>query len=240
MVNKNSPLPIYYQIEEEIKRQIDSGELSPGEMLPSEREFAEKYAISRMTVRQAITNLVNEGLLVRQKGRGTFVQRKKIEQELKGLTSFSEQMRSRGMEPSTKLIEFNVVQASERVARALQVNIGSEVYELKRLRLADQMPMALETAYLVQENFPYLNKEVAKGSLYEYVENTIGVSIDYATQTVDASIANKFEADALEISEGDPVLVIHRLAYLSNEKPMEFVKTIYRADRYTFSVDVKR
>ncbi|MFC6600901.1 GntR family transcriptional regulator [Ectobacillus funiculus] len=112
---------MYYQLEEQIKKQIESGELQPGDMLPSEREYAELINVSRMTVRQAMNNLVDGGYLYRQKGRGTFVAEKKVEQELGSLTSFTEDMKARGLVPSSKLLSFEIIPAPEKIANQLQI-----------------------------------------------------------------------------------------------------------------------
>src|SRR3954464_3810159 len=109
MINKNSPVPIYHQLEEHIKQQIENGILKEEAIIPSEREYAQMFQISRMTVRQAINNLVSEGYLTRRKGRGTFVTKKKVEQELQGMTSFTEDMLSRGMNPSSTLLSFQII-----------------------------------------------------------------------------------------------------------------------------------
>lgn len=148
MINKNSPIPIYYQLGEQIKALIEKGELKPGDALPPEREFAEKYQISRMTVRQAFTQLVNEGYLYRMQGKGTFVAERKIEQLLQGVTSFSEDMKARGLEPSSELIRFEMQPAAASIAEQLSIDESDPVYEIERIRLADGVPMALETSYL--------------------------------------------------------------------------------------------
>jgi len=124
-INKNSPLPIYYQIESALKQQIESGVLQPGDLIPSEREFAEAHQISRMTVRQAISNLVNAGYLIRQKGRGTFVANKKIVMQLSGLTSFSEEMEHLGLEPTSALLSYQIIDASMTIANKLRIREGA-------------------------------------------------------------------------------------------------------------------
>ena len=173
MINKSSPLPIYYQLEQGIKEMIEKGQLKPGEMIPSERELAETYDISRMTVRQAINNLVNDGYLVRKRGKGTFVAAMKIEQPLKGLTSFSEDMRARGMEPGTTVLAFNIVPASTSLAQLLDVREGADLYEIRRIRLADQLPMALETLYIPCTLVPHLTREIVSGSVYDFIEKEL-------------------------------------------------------------------
>lgn len=121
-IDKQSPIPIYYQIMEQLKSQIKNGELQPDAPLPSEREYSEQFGISRMTVRQALSNLVNEGFLYRQKGRGTFVSRPKMEQTLQGLTSFTEDMKSRGMVPSSKLVDYELIDSTAELAGILIAN----------------------------------------------------------------------------------------------------------------------
>lgn len=147
-IDKQSPLPIYYQIEAYLKQQIDDGLLKPGDTLPSEREFSEQFHVSRMTIRQAIMNLVNAGYLSRQKGRGTFVASQKIAMTLSGLTSFSEEIKHRGMRPLSCLLSYEVIPATDRIAQQLSIPNQTPVYEMKRLRLADDHPLALETAYI--------------------------------------------------------------------------------------------
>jgi GntR family transcriptional regulator len=240
MVDKTSPLPIYYQLEEEIKSLIENGELLPGDMIPSERELSEKYEISRMTVRQAINNLVNDGFLIRKQGVGTFVSKQKLEQKLKGLTSFSEDMRSKGMAPSTEVLDFQIVESNKGISEQLALPEKSPVYEVKRIRLADGIPMALEISYLSAERIPGLTAEVVKGSLYEYVENHLNLKIGWANQVLEASIARQMESKILNIQEGAPVLLIKRHTFLKNGQPLEVVKSVYPGDRYKFVIDMQR
>lgn len=239
-IDKDSLLPIYYQIEEGMKELIATEELKPGDVVPSERELAERYNVSRMTVRQAINNLVNDGYLVRQRGKGTFVANSKIEQGLQGLTSFSEDMRARGMNPSSKLLEFNLIQAPAAIAIKLAINEGEPIYELKRIRLADDLPMAYEMLYISQQLVPNLTKEIVSSSIYEYIENELKINITKGEQSLEASIARKNEAAILQIKEGAPVLLIERTSYMDNQKPLEFVQSVYRGDRYKFKIEMER
>jgi GntR family transcriptional regulator len=239
-VDKDSLMPIYYQIEEGLKELIAREELKPGDVVPSERELAERYNVSRMTVRQAINNLVNDGYLVRKRGKGTFVANSKIEQGLQGLTSFSEDMRARGMNPSSKLLEFNLIQAPATIAAKLAIDEGESIYEIKRVRLADDIPMAYEMLYISQHLVPGLTKEVVSSSIYDYIENTLNISITKGEQSLEASVARKNEAAILQIKEGAPVLLIERTSYMDNQKPLEFVQSVYRGDRYKFKIKMER
>ncbi len=170
MIDKQSPIPIYHQLEEYIKQLIESGILKPDEAIPSEREYSEQYQISRMTVRQALNNLVNDGYLYRQKGRGTFVNKQKVEQKLQGLTSFTEDMKERGMVPSSRLISFEIIPAEPQLARKLDIKENTPVYEIKRVRMADNLPMALETTCLPANLVKGLTEEIINKSLYQHIE----------------------------------------------------------------------
>ncbi|ASF38257.1 phosphonate metabolism transcriptional regulator PhnF [Halobacillus halophilus] len=240
MIDKKSPLPIYYQIEESIKQRISDGEYQPNDMIPSERILSENYDVSRMTVRQAITNLVNEGVIYREKGRGTFIAENKIEQSLKGLTSFTEDMKTRGMTASSKLLNFEKVMASGEISRKLEIEEDEEIYRLQRIRYADQKPMAIETNFLPVAMFPNLNKEDVRGSLYDYVEKNKRQKIKKASQIIEATIANEDQSSLLEIPLGSAVLHIERHSFLEDGTPFEVVKSSYRADRYKFSSDITR
>ncbi|HEU5139265.1 MAG TPA: GntR family transcriptional regulator [Bacillales bacterium] len=240
MVDKQSPLPIYFQLEEEIKNRIDQKELVPGDLIPSEREFAEQHGISRMTVRQAISDLVNEGYLYRQKGKGTFVARKKIEQPLHRVTSFTEDMIARGMKPSSRLVRFEVVSVSDQTAEELAVESSEPAYEIKRVRLADGLPMALETNIIPVRLAEGLTEEHAHGSLYDYVAGSLPSPIDYARQVIESSAAHESESEALGIPKGSPILLIRQNTYLADGTPFELVKSAYRADRYKFIIDMHR
>ena len=176
MIQKNSPSPIYHQLEEEIKGAIQSLELVPGEMIPSEKEYTEKYGISRMTVRQAISNLVNGGYLYRQRGKGTFVAEHKSEPPLQGLTNFTEDMISRGLKPSTRVISFTEVKADQELAAKLEVEAGrTAIFELERVRLADRLPMAYERLYIPKDHALDLTEEIAVSAIHDYVEKKVGL-----------------------------------------------------------------
>jgi GntR family transcriptional regulator len=240
MINKSSPIPIYYQIQEFIKELIENGELRPGDSLPPEREYAERYQISRMTVRQAFTQLVNEGYLYRMQGKGTFVAERKIEQPLQGLTSFTEDMKSRGLEPGSQLIHFEIIPATKQIAGQLLIAEYGPVYEIKRIRMADSVPMAIETNYISANLVKGLTEQIVNKSLYAHIEGQLDLRIDSASQIIESSIASQSEANYLKISKGAPVMLIQRNTFLKDNTPVEFVKSVYRADRYKFMIQMKR
>ncbi len=240
MINKNSPIPLYYQLKEHIKEMIEKGELKPGDSLPPEREYAENHQISRMTVRQAFTELVNEGYLFRLQGKGTFIAERKIEQPLHGLTSFTEDMKARGFEPGSQLIQFEIIPSTSPIARQLLIPEYGPVYEIKRIRLADGVPMALETNYISANLIKGLTEQIVNQSLYAYIEENLNLKIHQASQIIESSIASQTEANYLKIAKGAPVMLIQRNTYLQDGTPLELVKSVYRADRYKFMIQMER
>ncbi|MGM0860851.1 GntR family transcriptional regulator [Bacillus atrophaeus] len=233
-IDKQSPIPIYYQIMEQLKSQIKNGELQPDAPLPSEREYSEQFGISRMTVRQALSNLVNEGFLYRQKGRGTFVSRPKMEQTLQGLTSFTEDMKSRGMVPSSKLIDYELIDSTAELAGILDCEHPSKIHKVIRVRLANDIPMAIEASYIPFDMAGELHDSHFQTSIYEHIEQYNSSPISHAKQELEPSAATQEEAKLLEIKKGAPVLLIKRTTYLQSGIAFEHVKSIYRGDRYTF------
>lgn len=240
MIDKNSHVPIYAQIEELLKQRIYLEEYKIGENIPSERELSEQLGVSRMTVRQSITNLVNSSLLYREKGRGTFVANPKMEQPLNGLTSFTEDMKARGMEPSSKLLHFEKRIPSIDIARDLQLEQGEEVFFIARIRNADRKPMAIERTYIPVKVFPELDEKKILGSLYALIEARYHQKIGNAIQQMEAAIVAKEDSKYLQISNTAAVLIIKRTSFLANGTPFELVRSTYRADRYKFISEIQR
>ena len=240
MIDKMSHVPIYVQIEEEIKHKILLGEYQEGEAIPSERDLTEIFNVSRMTVRQAINNLVTSGLLYREKGRGTFVSSPKLEQSLNSLTSFTEDMLSRGYKPSSKILVFEKHIPSNEIAKDLLLDEGEEVYLVMRIRNADEIPMAIERTYIPVKLFPNLDEEKLDGSFYRLVEMDYGYKIGHAIQELEAALVKKEDRKYLQLKEKAVVLVMKRMSYLSDNRPFELVLSSYRADRYKFYNRIQR
>lgn len=235
MVDKSSVVPIYYQLRTLIQNRIISGEYPVGSQLPSERELCDTYAISRMTVRQAIIDLVNDGLLKRERGRGTYVARPKIEQGLQ-LTSFTEEMRQRNLQPGTRLLSLCTVPAEGRAVSRLHLVEDQPVHIITRLRLADGEPMAIERSHIPAAVIPKLRQEsLEHGSLYKTLRES-GLQMAYAEQTLEAALVKGDEAGLLGVKAKSPVLLIERTTFLADGTPVEYVRSVYRADRYKFSL----
>ncbi|ATP41502.1 phosphonate metabolism transcriptional regulator PhnF [Solibacillus sp. R5-41] len=239
-IDKNSRIPIYGQIEEILKQSIYSKSYKIGENIPSERELSVQFDVSRMTVRQAITNLVNSGLLYREKGRGTYVANPKLEQPLTGLRSFSEDMLARGMKPSSKVLRFEKIIPSLDIANDLFLEPGVEVFYIVRIRSADNKPMGIEHAYIPVRLLPDLDEQKVLGSIYALIEGKFQQKIGNAVQQIEASLVTKDESKHLKINPTSAVLNIKRISYFSDGFPFEVVESTYRADSYKFISEIKR
>ena len=232
---RHGPLPRYYQLREIIREMVRSGTWSPGEPIPSERELSERYGISRMTVRQSVSELVKEGLLYREQGRGTFVGRPKISQQLLRLTSFSEDIGGRQQRPGARVLEAAMWPADETVAERLRMKPGQPVFHLRRLRLADSEPLALETAiisFIGCERL--LETDLERHSLYHLLETAYDVPPLEAEQELEADLARDEEAQLLAVAVGSPVLRTRRVTCTRRSQPIEYASSIYRGDKYRF------
>ena len=240
-IDKNSPIPIYYQIMSQLREKILDGEYPVDSTLPPERELVETYQVSRMTIRQAIMELVNEGILVRRKGIGTFVAPPKLEQPLNSLTSFTEDMAQRGMKAGSHVVSFQQMQPDPTTRKLLNISADERVFEYVRLRLADDDPMALETTTLLASLCPGLQKEdLENRSLYTVLTERWGIQLEYATQSLEPILAPAYEAGLLHVAPGSPLLLMHRVTYDQNGKAFEHVKSMYRGDRYKFVTELRR
>ena len=232
---KPGPLPRYHQLKELLRRRIGSGEWPPGTPIPSERELCAQYGISRMTARQALSELVNEGLLYREQGRGTFVGRPRISQQLMRLTGFTEDIRAREQRPGATVLAAELWPADARTAEVLRVKPGQSVFRLRRLRSADGEPLAVETsvvAFFGCERL--LAEDLGAQSLYRVLETKFHLPLLEAEQEVEAGLAGEDEAALLQVAVGSPVLHTRRVTYTERNRPIEYATSVYRGDKYTF------
>ncbi|MHB1162249.1 MAG: GntR family transcriptional regulator, partial [Chloroflexota bacterium] len=216
-----------------------SGALKPGDTMPTERELIDRFGVSRITVRQAVNSLMSDGLLHRQRGLGTFVRSNRIERELSTLTGFSEEMLARGLTPGTKLVFAEMADPDASVSARLQLEPGQKVFRMVRVRLANGEPMAFEVDYLPPDLGEKLMQEDLEEALYTLFER-YGVEIDWADQAIQPTPANEFIASHLGIKKGTPVLLMERVVYAIDGRPVELSRTSYRADRYIYRVRLKR
>ena len=206
--------------------------LTIGEAIPSERQLTADLGVSRLTVRAALDELVREGLLVRRHGSGTFVSEPKIAQELT-MTSFTEDMRRRGMKPSSRTIELKVVPAGARLGRFLKVSPSEPTLVAQRLRLADGETMAIETLHVPHSLVPGLTaKDLETQSFYDLLESRYGITISGGIQQIEPTVTNEEESEALGVPLHSPAFLFERTSRSSDGKTVEFVRSIYRDDRY--------
>ncbi|TDD15934.1 GntR family transcriptional regulator [Nonomuraea diastatica] len=230
-IDPDSPVPKYFQLREILLDLIDSDELSIGAAIPSERELCQRFGLSRMTVRQAVDHLVSEGRLHRVPGKGTFVARPKIELALQ-LTSFTDDMRARGMIPGSRDLDRRIVRASAHLAKELGVQPGEEVHFIERLRTADGEPLSIERAHIPVKLAPGLaDHDLSDKSLYELLEGRYGLVMDAGELTIDGGIADPSDADLLKLPRGGAVLLLQRRSFAGGVCAELGVST-YRADRY--------
>lgn len=234
-VERGAETPLFRQIARQLRSQIERGELRFGDVIPGERELAETFKVSRMTLRAAIDELVDEGLLLRQRGRGTVVSQVRINKEAQvaGFLSFSEEMRARGLEPSSRILAFKSEIADAAVAAQLDLPLGAQVILLKRVRLANGEPMALERCYVPFERFRrLLGFDLSTRSLYDILEQEFDTRPSYCQETVEAIGLGAPEARDLKVRRGSPALLVTRVTRDARGALIEAEQTLYRADRY--------
>jgi len=235
----NSVIPLYYQIREDLRRRIEAGEWKRGEAIPSEAELQEIYGVSRATVRQALSELVMEGLLIRKQGRGTFVAPPKIVEPLPRLVSFTEEMRMVGMEPSTRSVKVEIVtDPPKRVRETLRTD-EDRFLRIERVRCANGQPIVLLVSYL-PSSLGIDPREDFSGSLYALLETKYNIRLGEAIQIIEAAIADEYTAVQLEIEEGEPILIIRRGTFTKDGRPVEYVEGFYPADRYRYTIRLER
>jgi GntR family transcriptional regulator len=235
-LNPDTSIPYYEQIRTYLLTRIESGEFAPHTQIPSERSLSEQFGVSRMTVKHAIQELVSDGRLYTRIGKGTFVSDTPITQQLNTLTGFSEDMEKLGKTTSSVVLSAVEQPATELIARQLQITRGAPIIFLRRLRFADEQPVALENSYL---NAAYCNgildkHDFACTSLYAVLRTEYGLKLSYAEQNINARLATPAEIKLMNIEEGFPILHITRVTFNSNSLPIEFADSAYRGDRYIF------
>ncbi len=235
-IDKKSPIPVYYQLKNIILAKIKSGEYKEDSLIPSERELGDTLNISRMTVRQALNQLVAEGLLRREKGKGTFVSKPKLEQ--RNIMSFSDTVRSRGMNPVTRVLHFKKLPAGEEIAKMLSIDESDPVYDIKRLRLADDNPIAIEEACIPEKYCPDLNRFDLTGSLYKILKEEYRHTIDYVDNVIEASKPSREEKSLLQINTAIPVLSVGSIVSTSSGIKLLYEKSVYRSDEFKYNTRV--
>lgn len=232
-LNQSDHVPLYFQIKNVIAEQIREGKLASGELLPSEHTLMQMFNVSRATIRQALSELEIEGLIERRQGVGTFVKAKKIEPEIIKLTSFSEDMRSRGLKPASKTLEVENIVPDVQVMKYLGLSAKAPIWCIRRLRFANDEPIGLQYLYIP----PWLEvdpEELMNLQSYYELLSRKDIHLAHASELLIARNATKREAELLNIKAGRPLLVADRITYDRRNICVEYVQFIYRADRYQY------
>jgi GntR family transcriptional regulator len=232
------PLPKYYTVKQRLLELTAA--MGPGSPVPPERELARQYGTSRTTVRQALSELVIEGRLLRVQGRGTFVAKPKVAQVLE-LASYTEGMRAHGLHPRTTILEIGYVTADQHLAGLLAIKTGGRAVRVHRLRLADGEPMSIDTSHLPARRFPGLRRQLDRHpSLYETLAAVYGVQLAEAEETIETVLAGPEDARLLGVDVGLPLLLLSRHALDTGGQPVEWAQSWYRGDRYKFVTRLRR
>jgi GntR family transcriptional regulator len=232
------PIPLHHQVYLDLQARLDGSEWKAGDRLPTERDLAERYGCSLITVRRALGELVHDGRLVRTRGRGTFVLAPRIDVDFAGSMSFTEEMQTRGLDPTTRLVAARPESAGVAVAGALGLEPGSPTLYLERLRLADGEPLLLEQVHLPAERFPgLLATDLEHHSLYGLLTERYGVRVARTRETLEPVLLRAREARLLDRRRGAPALLIEGIASTADGRPIEFGRTFVRGDRSRYYVE---
>lgn len=235
---KKGAAPLYYQLENLFKEQIESGEYAKGDIFPTEKQLQELYHVSRVTVRQAVSNLVNEGYLMCSRGIGTTVIFEKIDENLKQVISFSDEMKQHGITMETSYCEITKEKAGKVIRMNLGLKEGEECYKLVRVRCAKGVPIVYSITYLNNTHQFPLHSQLYKNSLYKLLKEEYGVSVVKGQDTLEAVSANSEIGDFLRIEEGFPVFKRTRKTFDDKNDIIEYTVCYYPGDKYKYSVEL--
>lgn len=234
MVNR---LPVYIQIHDQLKEEIQQGVWKVGDRLPSERELSGKFGVSRMTLRQAIQTLADEGILERKIGSGTYVANEKVQEKMSGTTSFTEIMESQGRVPSSKTIAYFLSPASSSEMEKLNLKKDEQILRMERIRYADGIPICFEVASIPQKLIASFSKSEITESFYHTLETKGDKKIGHANQTVSATLASEQIAEYLDVKRGEAILRLRQVSYFEEGTPFEYVRTQYVGNRFEFYLE---
>jgi len=233
MLARRSPKPLYRQLKDRLLRELEVGERQPHSQLPSEREWVKRLGISRITVRQALMELVQQGYLYTVPGKGFFVGEKKKAHELNAFLSFTAASEGRGETPSSKILEARIVRATVAMAHDLEISPGAEVVRLKRLRLTSDVPVMVQESLLPHVRCPgLLDRDLTTLSLFATLQDDYHLTLVRAETTIGARLADKTEKKALGLEDPGVVLVVDQLSFASDGLPVERTTSITHPDRH--------
>lgn len=233
MLSKDSSVPLHIQMADSIRGQIRQRELLPNDRLPSEREFCEVYNISRITVRKALGTLVSEGLVRSTVGKGNFIAEAAFNEELRPLSSFTQDLARRGMKAASITLTQTIVSADDNLAQRLGVPRGAEVVRLQRLRLADDLPIAIQLTHLPHHLCPALLRfSFSDRSLYEILQSEYHLNLVRSDTEIQAALAQPKEVELLNLKRQAAVLISEQTSYLDSSAVIEITRSVFNAERY--------
>jgi GntR family transcriptional regulator len=239
-LDRSSFVPLYHQLFEILYAHIEQGIWKPDDMIPPESDLKAIYGVSQITVRQALNVLANSGLIVRRRGKGSFVTRPTISANVTHIVNFADDMKQRGLTPRTEVIDMEIAVVSKPTATKLHIEPGEELIVIKRLRYANDEPLSIEHSMLIPRQVPgIMNNDFSARSLSETLLTDYGIQISHAEQTIRAMAASEENAALLRINAGDPLLAIERVCYTQRGTPVEMLRIYYRADRYMVHAQLK-
>ena len=241
-IDRSSYIPFYAQVQDAIKEYIEHGDASPGDQLPSEPDLCRLFDVSRTVIRQALRGLESEGLIVRHKGRGTFIAEPKIGESLfQELTGFYQDMSRKGHPPVSRVLKQAIISANAKVAAFLQLPPETLVIRIDRVRYVNNEPIVLVTTYLPHALCPKLvETDLSNRSLYDYLHEEYGLVIARGRRILEAIVASEHEAGLLDVTEGAPLISLQSVSYLEDGTPLEYYHALHRGDRSMFEVELIR
>jgi GntR family transcriptional regulator, N-acetylglucosamine utilization regulator len=239
-LNKDIPVPLYHQLKDVILKGILAGDWKPDQQLPTEDDLATRFRVSKITVRQALRDLAALGYVRREQGRGTFVQRPHLEQGPRELTSFTEEMKRRGSQSMSRVLDQHIIAPSPEVAARLRIRPHEQVFQLRRVRIADKEPMAIQTAHIPVSLVPGIDTISFAGdvSLYDVLQSRYGLRAVGGKETHFAALVRMDEAELLWAPAHTAAMHTERVTYLANARPLEFAQATTRGDRYSIELDL--
>lgn len=236
-IDFESKIPLYYQLKEQIKQNILSGNYKEGDLIPSEREFSDSYDLSSTTIRRALNDLVQEHFLERKAGRGTFVRRRKVKRDLRKVLGFTKNITEMGLTPGTKVLSKKIVTANAFARERLGLVKGAKVVRLERLRLADDVPMMLETRYVRTDLCPRIEHEELSSSLWRIFEEKYGLKPNRHIQGMTILTISGPAAALLTLNDNSLVFLIKGVTYVRENEPIECEESLYRSDKYELTFE---
>ncbi len=240
VLDKSTPIPLYFQLKEIIKDKIDSGKLKPGDILPSERELSQVYQISRPTIRQALKELVNEGLLYREKGKGTYVSKPKINYGfIQKLTTFYDDIKEKGYQQKTRVLEMDVVNARKSIAKKLQLAKNAKLIYISRVRYVADEPVVTVENFIPYELCPNLiNEDLNDKSLYQLLTEKYNLVAYRAQVILEPLLASEYDSKLLKIEEGAPIHLMQNVTYDRENVIIDYYESRFRGDKGQIKVEL--